>query len=136
MHGPSAQNMQVKVVHALSTVGTRIDHDPVTIPQTFQPSHFCRCKQKKSEQRRIALPGLGKGGNMPLRNDEHMSRSLRRQVAKGQHLFVLVKSRRRNRAGGNLAKQAIRTLRRTHGTHHTRPPPCPTRITLYLCVHL
>ena len=61
-----------------------------------------------------------------------MSRRLRRQVAKGQHLFVLVKSRRRNRAGGNFAKEAIRTLRRAHGTQHTRPHPCPTGITLVL----
>lgn len=104
MHAPSAQNMQVKVVHALPTVGSRIDDYPVTTPKTFQPSHFCRRMQQKSEQRRVAFRSLGKGCNMPLRNDQYMSWRLRRQVAKGQHLFVLVKSRRRNRAGGNFTK--------------------------------
>ena len=68
-----------------------------------------RQNKHSTKQRRIALGAVTEGGNVLARDHQHMGLGRRTDVAEGDELVVFVDFGRRNLAGGDLAKETVRS---------------------------
>lgn len=101
----------MEVGHGLSAVSAVVDYQPIA---AFLQSHFfgdfSSFEQEMPEQLLVATCRFRNARNGLLWHDEDVSRSLGRNVAKGQDKVVLVHNLRRDLARDDLFKQG-------HGTH-------------------
>ncbi len=86
----------MKVIHGLSAIGTRIDHDAIARLQAFRPGYIARREQQMPQQSLIIICSLAYGSHGPARNHEDMYRRLRSNVPECHAQAVLVHNRGRD----------------------------------------
>jgi len=87
---PSAQEVQMQVIHRLPTIVTGIDYDAVSTVKPYAARYFRSFRHHVAQKRSMLLLGMGRGRNMLLRDDQHVRRSLRIDVRKTKALVVFV----------------------------------------------
>ena len=107
VHLPSSQQMQVKVIDSLAAVGTGVDDDAETVVEMLLLCNFVGCGEELTEEFGVGGGGVRERGEVLFGDDQDMHRRLWMDVGKREDLFVLKEMRDGDRAGGNLAEEAI-----------------------------
>lgn len=110
VHRASAQHMDVQVIDRLAAIRACIDDGSVAIAKAFAPRYICGNGQHVAQQRRVVVRSVRQRLQVLARNDEKVRRCLRRDVAKRNHLLVLVELWRGNLVVGDFAEDAIHTV--------------------------
>ena len=103
-----AQNMEMKMKYALSTMYTGIDDN--AIAGIGNPLLFCdriTDQHQTPEQHDIRILKLSHRRHMFPRNDERMRRCLGIDIVEPDHQIVLINKHRRNGPCDNFAKEAL-----------------------------
>ena len=103
----SAEQMQMQMVDGLSAIGAGIDDEPIAVLQLFPSGNLRGCGDEMPQHGGVFGDGLFGGGQVLLRNDQQMVRSLWVEVGKGKDKIVLVDAFDGNGAGSDLAKDAV-----------------------------
>lgn len=117
---PTAQKMQVEVKDCLTSVLSRICHDPVPTP--VEPLHPCDrrgCEEEAPRETLILRTEIIHRTHMDPRNQEYMGGSLRIEVLEGNDIIVFVDNPGRDRSCSYAAEYAVGHPRFTH------LPSCP-----------
>jgi hypothetical protein len=100
--------MQVEVIDCLSTIGSGVDDYAKTVLEMLLLCNFVGCGEQLAEQFGVSGRGVSEGGEVLFGNDQDMHRRLWMDVGKREHVLILIEMRDRDRAGGNLAEEAVR----------------------------
>lgn len=87
---PSAQQMQVKMIHRLPSIFASIDDDAVAAFQLLASRQAGSGSQQMTKQRRMFSRRLRLRGDVLFGNNQQMSWSLRIDIRKGYAEFVFV----------------------------------------------
>ena len=107
----SAQDLEMKMKHALAAMSTGIDYEAV--PRIGNPLLFCDCitgQQQAPEQCDIGLLQLGNRGEMFWRDDERMDRRLGIDIVERDYQIVLIDKRCGNGPRDNFTKKTVAHL--------------------------
>ena len=97
----------MQVVHALTGVGPMIGDEPIAALADAECSAHGACREEHvAEQQRIVVAGGIDRSDVSFRNHQRVHRSLRRQVAKGEHVVGFVDHVGRDLARHDAAEQA------------------------------
>ena len=98
----------MQVLHRLAAVVTGVDHRPVaTLRDAFLPGDLGGEEQRLAEQPATPVTRCVERGDVLSGNDKDVQRGLGIDVAEGQEALAIVDEVGRNRARGDLAKQAV-----------------------------
>jgi hypothetical protein len=103
----SAEEMDMKVEHRLTCVGADVDYGPVATLQTSLTGNLGGGEVAVADDLRITGLGFFETGEVALGDDQHVGRSLRVNVLKGNDLVVLIYLFGGNFTRDDLAEQAI-----------------------------
>lgn len=97
----------MQVLYRLTPVLSHIGDDAVAVFQTAQTGDLRKTGQDMRRDGGVFLRQGIDRGNVLLRNNENMRRSLRRNVTEGEAHLVLKNARRGDLATHDLAKQTV-----------------------------
>ena len=100
----------MQVLDALSPIGARVKYE--TIAATSKAFRLCdlpRGPEHRAQQSDPVGPKLRQIPNVLIRNQHHMARSLRRDIAKGRQKLVLVNDLRLSFTTNDATENAGRT---------------------------
>lgn len=101
----------MKVSDTLASIFSHVGHESVaTLSDSLTPSNVARRQDQAAHDRLIVIFDRIYGGNMPLRNEQNMFRSLRVEIPKREEILLLVDDRCGDLAQCNTTEDA--TLRR------------------------
>ena len=130
----------MQVVHRLATVVTGVDHGPVaTLRDAFLPGDLGHEEQRLPEQPVTPVTRGIERSDVLSRNNKDVQRGLWIDVPEGQEALALVDEVGRNRAGGDLAKQAVgvaHAMRLTAASRRTSTPSPNDMEVLHSRTHL
>ena len=110
-HMAPAQDMEVKMKHALATIDTGIDDEAIAC--IGNPLLFCNrisSQQQAPKQHGIRILQLGNRGEMFSRDDERMDRRLGIDIVERDYQIVLIDKRCGNGPRDDFAKEAVAHL--------------------------
>jgi hypothetical protein len=107
VHLSSSQQMQVEVIDCLTTIGSGIDDEAKTVVETLLLCNFVRRGEELTEKFGVARGGVCERSNVLPGDDQDMHRGLWIDVGKREHVLILIEMRDWDRAGGNLAEEAV-----------------------------
>jgi hypothetical protein len=99
--------MQVEVIDCLTTIGSGIDDEAKTVVETLLLCNFVRRGEELTEKFGVARGGVCERSNVLPGDDQDMHRGLWIDVGKREHVLILIEMRDWDRAGGNLAEEAV-----------------------------
>jgi hypothetical protein len=99
--------MQVEMIDCLTTIGSGVDDEAKTVVETLLLCNFVRCGEELTEKFGVARGGVCERCNVSLGDDQDMHRRLWIYIREREHVLILIEMRNRNRAGGNLAEEAV-----------------------------
>jgi hypothetical protein len=100
--------MQVEVIDCLSTIGSGVDYYAKAGIEMLLLCHFVGDGEQLAKKFGVAGRGVGERGEVLFGNDQDMHRRLWMDVGKREHVLILIEMRNGDRAGGNLAEEAVR----------------------------
>jgi hypothetical protein len=109
VHGASAEQVEVEMIHGLAAILAGIDHHAVAVGEAFVAGDPRRGPQQVAEQRAVPFGAVSQRRNMFARRDQHVHRRMRVNVREGVALLVLVDGGGGDASINDLAKEA------THG---------------------
>ncbi len=102
----SAQQVQMQVVHSLTSIVARVDDGAVPVHQPgLLGQRICR-QQQVAQQRLILGGGVRKRADVFARQHQQMRRGLRMDVGNRHAKLIVVYMFRRNASVNDLAKEA------------------------------
>ena len=107
MHLPSTQQMQVQMKNCLAGVGANVVNGTKAVFQLALFGDFCSDQMGIADNFCICLRQVIDTGNVLLGNDQNVRRRARFDVFKGEDILVFVHLLRWNRAGDDLAEEAV-----------------------------
>ena len=104
---PSAQHMQMQMIHRLSAIGPGIDDYSIAVIQMQRPRQLRRHRHQMSQQRRMLRQRIRQRSDVLLRNYKQVNRRLRMDVVEGNRQRIVMNTLRRNLTGNDLAEQTV-----------------------------
>lgn len=95
------------MVDGLPAIRAGVDDGAKAVGQAFFGRELCCDGEHVAEEGNMFARGVGQRVKMLTRNDEEVSRSLWRDVAKGDDVLILMEFCDRNLIPGDLAEDAI-----------------------------
>lgn len=89
MHGASTEDVQVQVVDGLTAVGAGVGDDAEAAGEAFLLGDLCGNEHEMAEECLVRFDRVRGGGDVFLRDDEHVRRGDGMQVAEGEGPVVL-----------------------------------------------
>src|SRR3990170_3738371 len=106
-HGPAAEEVEMEVEDALARLGSDVRHHPVAAAETGLVRDALDDAEEPDQQAGVGI-GQGMGiGDVAARDDEHVRRRLRVDVAEGDDLVILVDPVGRDLARHDAAEEAV-----------------------------
>ncbi len=105
---PATEYMDVEMFDSLAAVGAGVDDEAVAAFEVLGAGDFPGCGEKLAEQHGIFGQSVGVGGDVALRDDEHVHGRLGVDVGEGERVGIVVQARDGNFTGDDLAEQAVR----------------------------
>ena len=103
LHGPPAQNMHMKMRHALAAIRSVIDNEPKTrVMETFLPRDGLRDMDQVAQKRFVGDGGGRHARDFPFRDDQNMDRGCGMDIMKSQAAVVFIGDPGRDFAGDDL----------------------------------
>ena len=101
--------MEVNVKDSLARARVHIEDGPVPSPMSFPLPRDPGSRLEHLAQQQIVVGAhVVQRRDVFLRYNQHVNRRLRVDIFESQNLVIFVHSRRRDLAGDDLAKQAVR----------------------------
>lgn len=117
---PSPKQVQVQVVHRLSSIVSRVHNDAITIVQLLFTRNLSRRGHQMTHQRRIFRQRLRSRPDMLFGNDQQMRGSLRIDIGKANAEFVFIHAAGWNSTVDDFAEKAVRRRRGVQLCFHGR----------------
>ena len=97
----------MQMLDRLTAVFPAVVDDPIAVRQPFLRGDFFRHEENVRDDRRIFLRQRVGGSDVLFRDQKHMRRSLRIEIAEGENLVVLVDLIAGDLPGRDLAENTI-----------------------------
>jgi hypothetical protein len=102
----AAKQMEMQVIHGLTTVFAGIDDDAVAFAEAFVARNRGRCVEEVTENVAVLSAGVVERGEVFAGNDENVDGGLRMKIGEGVTQVVLVDGGGGDGAIGDFAKEA------------------------------
>jgi len=120
LHGPPAQNMHMKMRHALAAIRSVIDNEPKTrVMETFLPRDGLRDMDQVAQKRFVGDGGGRHARDFPFRDDQNMDRGCGMDIMKSQAAVVFIGDPGRDFAGDDLRENRAHSVQ-CSGGHRAR----------------
>lgn len=107
-HGPSAEQVEMKMKYGLSAVPTAVGHNPIAVlGQAFLAGYCGAGQQQMAEDRLLLLTAFAKRAHVFSGNHQNMCGSLGVEVLKGHTLRVLMDDLGGKASRCNTAKETV-----------------------------